>query len=52
MAKVAIKYDKIVPYGGNFYAMNEFINAYQPTHGKKPVRVRKIKFLAVLASTL
>ena len=24
MAKVAIKYDNIVPYGGIFYAMNEF----------------------------
>jgi len=24
MAKIAIKYDNIVPYGGNFYAMNEF----------------------------
>ena len=24
MAKIAIKYDNIVPYGGIFYAMNEF----------------------------
>ena len=24
MAKVALKYDNIVPYGGFFYAMNEF----------------------------
>ena len=24
MAKVAIKHDNIVPYGGIFYAMNEF----------------------------
>ena len=27
MAKVAIKYDNIVPYGGIFYAMNEFKRA-------------------------
>ena len=26
--------------------------AYQPTHGKKPVRTREIAFLAVWASTL
>ena len=27
MAKVAIKYDNIVPYGGIFYVMNEFKRA-------------------------
>ena len=27
MAKVAIKYDNIVPYSGIFYAMNEFKRA-------------------------
>lgn len=24
MVKIAINYDNIVPYGGNFHAMNEF----------------------------
>ena len=26
MAKVAIKYDNIIPYGGIFYAMNDFFH--------------------------